>query len=339
MCGDVAPTKEEITRVQSYLAAEASKENFVAKIPAKSPANLSKESPCNPLLEERVYATSHSEAMSQAALMMNGTAPFSQHPIAMSTDSAPTFRDILNVQSKLTEDNLNTKPPANSSGKLSTKYACKRKTPSDISTKSTETTKKSGTFIINGMGFTAHHYNKNSTSARCMCHRASGCKAQQKLNHLTGQWTYNGAPHTAKCYVKNGLPIPESMLLKAGSTHDFTQQMIEFVDEESLKNLAKLPRKIWERTVAKFSEIDKCFRGLTKQQVISRVYNNRRENCGGDAIAKLESEQLGNKKSAFLRYSTAFADEDGAQRVIMFSDPELLDHAKYSKVSTFCRQI
>ena len=124
-----------------------------------------------------------------------------------------------------------------------------------------------------------------------------------------------------------------SLANMATEKHDYTKALSDFVDHEALNNLSELPSQIWERTVSHFNSLDSDYFGLTKEHVVSRVYRRRRDNYGGDAISKLEAEQLGNKSSAFLRYNMAFPDKDGPQRVMMFSNPELLDLAKYSNVS------
>ena len=100
-----------------------------------------------------------------------------------------------------------------------------------------------------------------------------------------------------------------------------------------MENPAETPNQIWDRMVKHFKKIDTNFAGLTKKRVITMVYNIRRAATGGDAIHKVEKQWSGSKKSATLRYSTTFVDEKGEQKVMMFSDPELMKLLKYEKVS------
>jgi len=71
---------------------------------------------------------------------------------------------------------------------------------------------------------------------------------------------------------------------------------------------------------------------------MSLVYNPRKRVHGGDALKKVENEYSGGSKaSAFLRHSSQFVDEKGAQRQMCFAAPELLRLLAYPDVSFFVK--
>ena len=67
--------------------------------------------------------------------------------------------------------------------------------------------------------------------------------------------------------------------------------MKNFVEEHATSNDHRTdrPNKIWNDTVAHFRFImGPNFRGMTKSQVQSLVYNVRERSFGGDVISKVE---------------------------------------------------
>jgi len=118
------------------------------------------------------------------------------------------------------------------------------------------------------------------------------------------------------------------MITVKESMHNFTEKMKDFMEKEALDHLEEPPSSIWNRCVQECRVIDKNFHGIDSDQARNIVYNVRRNNMGGDSIRKLEIEMMGSKTRSCLRHSFAFVDENGPQRIMMFSDPELLDQAK-----------
>ena len=70
-----------------------------------------------------------------------------------------------------------------------------------------------------------------------------------------------------------------------------------------------------------------------KNQVRNLVYNAHGHVFGGDVISKVECQYSGSVKTGFLCYSSTFVDEKGMQRMMCFSDPQLLALLKYPMVS------
>ena len=161
-------------------------------------------------------------------------------------------------------------------------------------------------------------YGGNShTTYACPARRRKkgGCDSTVKV--FSDGSVVAGEPHNIECYLRNGVPVPEgrgSELPSIGG--DFTLEMEICVKDLALKKLAMPASKIWEQTVRHFEEINANLAGLTKDQVISLVYNTRRDNIGGNAVRKVESEHSGSSKNAILRYSSLFHDKDGAQRML-----------------------
>ena len=100
-----------------------------------------------------------------------------------------------------------------------------------------------------------------------------------------------------------------------------------------MENPAETPNQIWQQMVNHFRSIDPNFSGINKQQATTMVYNVCWAATGGDAIHKVQKQWSGSKKSATLQYSATFVDDKGEQKIMMFSDPELMKLLKYEKVS------
>ena len=115
--------------------------------------------------------------------------------------------------------------------------------------------------------------------------------------------------------------------------------MKNFVEECATSNnhCTDLPNKIWNDTVAHFRSImGPNFQGMTKSQVRSLVYNVRERSFGGDVVSKVEQLYTGDIKNSFLRHHVSFPDEDCCQRIMCFSDPQLLALLSYASVSNIC---
>ena len=61
-----------------------------------------------------------------------------------------------------------------------------------------------------------------------------------------------------------------------------------------------------------------------KKQVATMMYTIWHATNGEGAIHKERKQWSGSKESATLHYSASFVNEKGDQKVMMFSDPEIM---------------
>ena len=112
---------------------------------------------------------------------------------------------------------------------------------------------------------------------------------------------------------------------------DHTNAMHQFVEERAVSNshMHDTADVIWRDTVAYFRVIGgPSFIGMSKNQVRNLVYNAHGHVFGGDVCQYSVSIKTG-----FRRYSSTFVDQKGMQRMMCFSDPQLLAMLKYPMLS------
>ncbi len=191
--------------------------------------------------------------------------------------------------------------------------------------------------------YTFHKFlSKGWIRMKCSFHRNSACKNCNAFikvlqNDDGTEAIISGGEHVPACITKNSGPAQHHDQAK-----DCTEVMKDFVEKRATSNdhHTDLPNKIWNDTVAHFRSIMGLnFQGMTKSQVRSLVYNVRERSFGGDVVSKVEQLYSGDIKNSFLRHHVSFPDEDCCQRIMCFSDPQLLALLSYASVSIFLRHM
>ena len=184
-----------------------------------------------------------------------------------------------------------------------------------------------------GIPMTKRNQSKKAIQFYCKYKRSNGCGRQCWIN-AQGDMRSSGE-HKQECYFKAGQPIPgEDALPKVGNDHSGDMKMRTI---EEAEDVSQNPMDIWEKVNKEFlKKYGKNYIGMRKDQVINLVNNHRRQKIGGDALQKVEGEYCGSTKDAFCRHSSLFCDENGVQRQMAFSRPELCSQLGYSGVSYVC---
>ncbi|KAE8976066.1 hypothetical protein PR002_g25416 [Phytophthora rubi] len=123
---------------------------------------------------------------------------------------------------------------------------------------------------------------------------------------------------------------------KQAPARDVSQQMAAETDTLALQQVSVLPSKIWDQVREQFT-IDDMTRGLSRDQVISRVYRVRRQHFGGSIHGHVEIPPLSQARdgSNFFQFNFTYAGDNGAERVMGWAHPALIRLLTYSNVSLF----
>ena len=136
-----------------------------------------------------------------------------------------------------------------------------------------------------GYSFNRKNDGKKVVQYNCINNRGkhSVCSAQIKILKINGSIVEKGE-HRNICAqnIGNGNP------LKDVTNVNFTQEMMERVDELVIETLGLQPTAIWEKVSAGITAKSKTWKGITDNQVINRVNNVLRKAYGGDALRALE---------------------------------------------------
>ena len=181
-----------------------------------------------------------------------------------------------------------------------------------------------------GIPMTKRNKSKKTIQYDCKYKRSNGCPRQCRIN-AQGDMRGSGE-HKQECYFKAGQTIPgDDALPKVGNDHSADMKIRTM---EEAEDVSQNPIDIWEKVNNEFlKKYGQNYIGMRKDQVVNLVNNHRKQKIGGDALQKVEGEYCGSKKDAFCRHSSLFCDENGVQRQMAFSRPELCSQLGYSGVS------
>eukprot|EP00804_Cyclotella_cryptica_P019805 CCRYP_009698-RA/>CCRYP_009698-RA protein AED:0.16 eAED:0.16 QI:838/1/1/1/0/0/5/278/686 len=193
------------------------------------------------------------------------------------------------------------------------------------------------------MSYTFHKMLSNGWQRfKCSCFRAKDvaglCNAYLKVlpkddeDHIV-----RGGNHAPACLKHNSHKVLVNAEI-VDKAQDVQDAMYQFVEERctSIDHRSDSLEVIWNDTCKHFREIaGKNYIGMTKSQVRKLVYNAGDRCFGGDVISKVEAQYSGSNKTAFLRHHASFADDEGMQRIMCFSVPQLLALLNYPMVQLF----
>jgi len=110
-------------------------------------------------------------------------------------------------------------------------------------------------------------------------------------------------------------------------------------DEIAIENLHLKPMQIWSKITDEMNDLQPTWRGLTRYQVITRVWNIRTKLQGPDLVQNVEDTQLARMKNSnkfFLQFNCSIADDTKEQttieRIMGFGNPYLfyyMTHAEH----------
>ena len=114
------------------------------------------------------------------------------------------------------------------------------------------------------------------------------CSAHIRILKIYGSIVDKGK-HINICAQK----IIDGNPLKDVTNVDFTQEMMERVDELAREILSLQPAAIWKKVSAEITAKSKTLKGMTDNQIINRVNNIHRKSYRGDALRALEQPSTG----------------------------------------------
>ena len=119
---------------------------------------------------------------------------------------------------------------------------------------------------------------------------------------------HESGTHDVKCKIRT--KISKQALQDLTNAHnnnpksvgiDYTTYMKKRVDEMALENIHFHPKEIWSKISKEMNERSTTWRGLTDNQVISRVRNICSQIQGSDLLRRFENSEL-----AIMRNSNNF---------------------------------
>jgi MULE transposase domain len=114
--------------------------------------------------------------------------------------------------------------------------------------------------------------------------------------------------------------------------------MEERVDEMALANLQTQPKDIWTAICTEMDQVHQSYTGLTREQVMRRVYRTRMKSFGGDVFRKIEVEPtclVVDSDLYFLQFNVAFYCEGDLHRCTGWGNPKLLGLLQYPKLNMY----
>jgi hypothetical protein len=106
-----------------------------------------------------------------------------------------------------------------------------------------------------------------------------------------------------------------------------------------MENLAIRPKEVWTTVSKQMDRKYTTYRGLTKEQVIRRVYRTRALSTGSDIFRQIEREPLclveENSSLYFLQFNMSFHHDGILHRACGWANPKLIRLLKYPKCNLF----
>ena len=289
-------------------------------------------------LENVCYPTSEDELVKA----MKVTSQYSSGKVA--NTQAPTQEQLTRIHDHIADmswgvESVRSETVKSETVKTESTKTESTKTESGESIKSWPSTNPPKSLVYHGFSYYLKYKGTKLCTYNCTSHRRGGCPANLRVNCI-GNVVAGSDPHNISCYHKQCVEVPpdrQEELPSAGG--NYSEEMEKYVENLCIRDTAMTATRVWKDSVKHFRELGgPNFQGLTKSQVMNLVYYTRRRVHGGDALKKVENEYSGGSKaSAFLRHSSQFVDEKGAQRQMCFAAPELLRLLAYPDVSFFVK--
>jgi hypothetical protein len=155
--------------------------------------------------------------------------------------------------------------------------------------------------------------------------RRTGCKGKVHYDIRLGT-NINFVDHTCRATVAT----PSVMI-------DVSHRMGEETDRLATTNQMLTALHIWEQVSQQFYD-GMVIRGMTRPQVMARVYRTRRIHFGGNAHGVVEVPHLAlvaGTELNFFQYHLVYQEDDELQRLIGWAHPRLLQLLRYPGVQLF----
>ncbi|KAK1933972.1 hypothetical protein P3T76_011732 [Phytophthora citrophthora] len=130
------------------------------------------------------------------------------------------------------------------------------------------------------------------------------------------------------------MTVPDAPI---GPPVDMSQQMADETDKLAVIHISHPAPEIWDMIREEFTAPGKITRGLSREQVISRVYRARHNHFGGSIYSHVEVPPLSLARdgSNFFQFNFTFPGETGPDRLIGWGHPALVRLLMYDNVSLF----
>ncbi|KAK1930035.1 hypothetical protein P3T76_014532 [Phytophthora citrophthora] len=130
------------------------------------------------------------------------------------------------------------------------------------------------------------------------------------------------------------MTVPDAPI---GPPVDMSQQMADETDKLAVIHISHPAPEIWDMIREEFTAPGKITRGLSREQVIFRVYRARHNHFGGSIYGQVEVPPLSLARdgSNFFQFNFTFPGETGPDRLIGWGHPALVRLLTYDNVSLF----
>ncbi len=196
------------------------------------------------------------------------------------------------------------------------------------------------------MAFRKAHQLATKQEYRCCGAEKNNC-LRKIFRHNNGLITTNEMPHTAQCYIDNGVQeagtddVPTD-----GEMPNVNSELEELVDQMAECCPKRMPAKDIARMahVAMNDKYKHGWKGYKIKWLTDRVRRTRKKVDGGDALSAVEKDFMSDGEESEMRFNITFIDMGGKgtrshgkkQRVVGFSHPSLMVYMKPRNVSVCC---
>ncbi|KAK1930450.1 hypothetical protein P3T76_014121 [Phytophthora citrophthora] len=181
-----------------------------------------------------------------------------------------------------------------------------------------------------GFEYTRAWYSNVKMVFWCKVYRSKKCKARLELRPAVEGYTFVNA-HTSVEPLRSSTGI-----------EDCTKAMKERVDTLAIFDLTRSVHKLWKQVCSEFYKDDDIIRkGLSEEQVSSRVYRDRQKHYGPHMLGLVEIPPLSmveGKPLSFFQFHVSRPKADPTSkpdRLIGWAHPELRQLLMYNGVSLF----
>jgi len=190
------------------------------------------------------------------------------------------------------------------------------------------------TLLWNGYQYTRAYASTIKTTFRCSYYRRTACKAKLHLV-AGGTQEENGIDHTCGRRVTVQPTVaPEP---GADPIEDISEAMRTETDVLAIQYHALQPSRIWEMVRDQFRS-RAITRGLTRDQVISRVYRTRQRHYGSTVHGQIEVPPMSQTRrgdAPFFQFHFSYIESGQLQRLIGWGHPVLIRLLTYNQTSLF----
>ncbi|RLN82426.1 hypothetical protein BBJ28_00012368 [Nothophytophthora sp. Chile5] len=186
-----------------------------------------------------------------------------------------------------------------------------------------------------GHAYTKAYSSGRKTTFRCSYYRSSKCKA--RVDVMADGSYQNAVPHTcgrSTGKVNSGATAEDGL---AKAVEDVVEDMKDEVDALAVANLAMVPNKIWELVREQFTS-SRMIHGLTREQVVSRVYRTRNRHFGSTIYGRVEVPPLSPTKAGdatFFQFHNTYVDDRKVQHLLGWGHPALIRLLFYSQTALY----